>query len=79
MPRPSAVSLPCSIRRFEELIAPFRLNDGFKDEAAVNELRQGCPWKISDEEAHRHRAKVAPGQPAGILLLLSQERVVLVS
>ncbi|XP_042742076.1 solute carrier family 12 member 3 isoform X2 [Lagopus leucura] len=45
------------IRRFEELIAPFRLNDGFKDEAAVNELRQGCPWKISDEEAHRHRAK----------------------
>ncbi|XP_048814113.1 solute carrier family 12 member 3 isoform X4 [Lagopus muta] len=48
---------PEHIRRFEELIAPFRLNDGFKDEAAVNELRQGCPWKISDEEAHRHRAK----------------------
>ncbi|POI29153.1 hypothetical protein CIB84_007097 [Bambusicola thoracicus] len=51
------VSLPCSIRRFDELIAPFRLNDGFKDEAAVNELRHGCPWKISDEEVHRHRAK----------------------
>ncbi|XP_052541206.1 solute carrier family 12 member 3 isoform X3 [Tympanuchus pallidicinctus] len=48
---------PEHIRRFEELIAPFRLNDGFKDEAAVNELRQGCPWKISDDEAHRHRAK----------------------
>uniref|UniRef100_G1MQZ9 Solute carrier family 12 member 3 n=1 Tax=Meleagris gallopavo TaxID=9103 RepID=G1MQZ9_MELGA len=48
---------PEHIRRFEELIAPFRLNDGFKDEAAVNELRHGCPWKISDEEVHRHRAK----------------------
>ncbi|KFV66376.1 Solute carrier family 12 member 3, partial [Dryobates pubescens] len=49
--------LPCSIRRFEELIAPFRLNDGFKDEATVTELRQGCPWKISDEEVDKHRAK----------------------
>uniref|UniRef100_A0A669R9A9 Solute carrier family 12 member 3 n=1 Tax=Phasianus colchicus TaxID=9054 RepID=A0A669R9A9_PHACC len=48
---------PEHIRRFDELIAPFRLNDGFKDEAAVNELRHGCPWKISDEEVHRHRAK----------------------
>ncbi|NXR06255.1 S12A3 protein, partial [Semnornis frantzii] len=49
--------LPCSIRRFEELIAPFRLNDGFKDEATVNELRQDCPWKISDEELDKNRAK----------------------
>ncbi|OXB54214.1 hypothetical protein ASZ78_013975 [Callipepla squamata] len=46
-----------AIRRFDELIAPFRLNDGFKDEAGVTELRHGCPWKISDEEVHRHRAK----------------------
>jgi len=79
VPCPSAVSLPCSIRRFDELIAPFRLNDGFKDEAAVNELRHGCPWKISDEEVHRHRAKVALGQPAGSLFLLSQECLFLVS
>ncbi|OXB74088.1 UNVERIFIED_CONTAM: hypothetical protein H355_003151 [Colinus virginianus] len=48
---------PEHIRRFDELIAPFRLNDGFKDEAGVTELRHGCPWKISDEEVHRHRAK----------------------
>ncbi|XP_064016569.1 solute carrier family 12 member 3 isoform X2 [Pogoniulus pusillus] len=48
---------PEHIRRFEELIAPFRLNDGFRDEAAVNELRQGCPWKISDEELDKNRAK----------------------
>lgn len=62
--------MPCSIRRFEELIAPFRLNDGFKDEAAVNELRQGCPWKISDEELDKNRAKVAPvpGSGGGVLL-----------
>ncbi|NWR48441.1 S12A3 protein, partial [Regulus satrapa] len=51
------VCLCCSIKRFEELIAPFRLNDGFKDEATVNEMRQGCPWKISDEEVDKNRAK----------------------
>ncbi|NWV05190.1 S12A3 protein, partial [Ptilonorhynchus violaceus] len=54
---PSTVCLSCSIKRFDELIAPFRLNDGFKDEATVNEMRQGCPWKISDEEVDKNRAK----------------------
>uniref|UniRef100_A0A670YNR6 Solute carrier family 12 member 3 n=1 Tax=Pseudonaja textilis TaxID=8673 RepID=A0A670YNR6_PSETE len=39
-----------SVKRFDDLIAPFRLNDGFKDNAVVNEMRHGCPWKISDEE-----------------------------
>uniref|UniRef100_A0A8C3PP63 Solute carrier family 12 member 3 n=1 Tax=Calidris pygmaea TaxID=425635 RepID=A0A8C3PP63_9CHAR len=48
---------PEHVRRFEDLIAPFRLNDGFKDEATVNEMRQGCPWKISDEEVNKNRAK----------------------
>ncbi|XP_071296598.1 solute carrier family 12 member 3 isoform X8 [Agelaius tricolor] len=48
---------PEHIKRFDELIAPFRLNDGFKDEATVNEMRQGCPWKISDEEVDKNRAK----------------------
>ncbi|KAM6253043.1 solute carrier family 12 member 3 [Porphyrio hochstetteri] len=48
---------PEHIKRFDDLIAPFRLNDGFKDEATVNELRQGCPWKISDEEVDKNRAK----------------------
>ncbi|NWR60093.1 S12A3 protein, partial [Bucorvus abyssinicus] len=51
------VCLSCSIKRFDDLIAPFRLNDGFKDEATVNELRQGCPWKISDDEVNKNRAK----------------------
>ncbi|XP_064243345.1 solute carrier family 12 member 3 isoform X1 [Passer domesticus] len=36
---------------------PEQLNDGFKDEATVNEMRQGCPWKISDEEVDKNRAK----------------------
>ncbi|NWX92038.1 S12A3 protein, partial [Nothoprocta pentlandii] len=47
----------CSIKRFDDLIAPFRLNDGFKDEAVVNEMRHDCPWKISDEDVHKNRAK----------------------
>ncbi|KAG8510049.1 Solute carrier family 12 member 3 [Galemys pyrenaicus] len=45
-------------KRFEDMIAPFRLNDGFKDEAAVAEMRRDCPWKISDEEINKNRAKV---------------------
>ncbi|XP_075017092.1 solute carrier family 12 member 3 [Calonectris borealis] len=48
---------PEHIKRFDDLIAPFRLNDGFKEEATVNEMRQGCPWKISDEEVDKNRAK----------------------
>ncbi|XP_069496444.1 solute carrier family 12 member 3 [Ambystoma mexicanum] len=48
---------PEHTKRFEDLIAPFRLNDGFKDEAAVSEMRHDCPWKISDEEIRRHKAK----------------------
>ncbi|KAM6118042.1 LOW QUALITY PROTEIN: solute carrier family 12 member 3 [Pterocles gutturalis] len=48
---------PEHIKRFDDLIAPFRLNDGFKEEATVNEMRQGCPWKISDEEVNKNRAK----------------------
>uniref|UniRef100_A0ABM5ETX5 Solute carrier family 12 member 3 isoform X2 n=1 Tax=Pogona vitticeps TaxID=103695 RepID=A0ABM5ETX5_9SAUR len=48
---------PERVKRFDDLIAPFRLNDGFKDEAVVNEMRQGCPWKISDEEIAKNKAK----------------------
>ncbi|XP_010329632.1 solute carrier family 12 member 3 isoform X5 [Saimiri boliviensis] len=44
-------------KRFEDMIAPFRLNDGFKDEATVNEIRRDCPWKISDEEITKNRVK----------------------
>nr|XP_004670793.1 solute carrier family 12 member 3 isoform X2 [Jaculus jaculus] len=44
-------------KRFEDMIAPFRLNDGFKDEATVAEMRRDCPWKISDEENNKNRIK----------------------
>ncbi|XP_076988617.1 solute carrier family 12 member 3 [Tamandua tetradactyla] len=44
-------------KRFEDMVTPFRLNDGFKDEAAVAELRRDCPWKISDEEMSKNRVK----------------------
>uniref|UniRef100_A0A8C3V4B7 Solute carrier family 12 member 3 n=1 Tax=Catharus ustulatus TaxID=91951 RepID=A0A8C3V4B7_CATUS len=59
---------PEHIKRFDELIAPFRLNDGFKDEATVNEMRQGCPWKISDEEVDKNRAKQCQPCSAGAAL-----------
>lgn len=39
------------------MIAPFRLNDGFKDEATVAEMRRDYPWKISDEEINKNRIK----------------------
>uniref|UniRef100_A0A8D0GCZ3 Solute carrier family 12 member 3 n=1 Tax=Sphenodon punctatus TaxID=8508 RepID=A0A8D0GCZ3_SPHPU len=48
---------PEHVKRFDDLIAPFRLNDGFKDEAVVNEMRHDCPWKISDEEVNKSKAK----------------------
>ncbi|KAM8946863.1 solute carrier family 12 member 3 [Pelodytes ibericus] len=48
---------PEHVKRFEDLVAPYMLNDGFKDEVVVNEMRRECPWKISDEEIKRNRAK----------------------
>lgn len=43
----------------------------------MNEMRQGCPWKISDEEVDKNRAKVALGAPQKDLLLLRQNPVFL--
>lgn len=58
-PHPVSLALSApSIKRFEDMIAPFRLNDGFKDEATVTEMRRDCPWKISDEEINKNRIKV---------------------
>ncbi|XP_072374520.1 solute carrier family 12 member 3 isoform X2 [Scyliorhinus torazame] len=48
---------PEHLKRFEDLIAHYRLNDGFKDETIVNELRKDCPWKISDEEIKSNKTK----------------------
>nr|XP_014349758.1 PREDICTED: solute carrier family 12 member 3 [Latimeria chalumnae] len=48
---------PEHMKRFEDLIAPWKLNDGFKEEASVNEMRKECPWKMSDEEIQKNQAK----------------------
>lgn len=56
-PSLTCIFLP-STKRFEDMIAPFRLNDGFKDEATVAEMRRDYPWKISDEEINKNRIKV---------------------
>ncbi|KAM4017158.1 solute carrier family 12 member 3 isoform 4-T4 [Anomaloglossus baeobatrachus] len=48
---------PEHVKRFEDLIAPYMLNDGFKEEFLVNEMRRDCPWKISDEEIKKNRPK----------------------
>ncbi|PNI63843.1 SLC12A3 isoform 2 [Pan troglodytes] len=62
-------------KRFEDMIAPFRLNDGFKDEATVNEMRRDCPWKISDEEITKNRVKVRLNE---ILLDYSRDAALIV-
>ncbi|XP_006011463.1 solute carrier family 12 member 3-like [Latimeria chalumnae] len=48
---------PENMKAFEDLVAPFRLHDGLKDESAVQELRKACPWKISDQEYNRQKKK----------------------
>ncbi|XP_035272502.1 solute carrier family 12 member 3 [Anguilla anguilla] len=45
------------MKRFEDMLGPYRLNDGQKDSSAVEQLREGCPWMISDEELERNKAK----------------------
>uniref|UniRef100_W5MMC0 Solute carrier family 12 member 3 n=1 Tax=Lepisosteus oculatus TaxID=7918 RepID=W5MMC0_LEPOC len=48
---------PEHVKRFEDLLGPYRLNDGFRDENTVNEMKKEFPWKISDEEIERNKAK----------------------
>ncbi|XP_036399123.1 solute carrier family 12 member 3 [Megalops cyprinoides] len=48
---------PEHVKRFEDLLGPYRLNDGHKDVGTVEQMREGCPWKISDEELERNKAK----------------------
>ncbi|MBN3292557.1 S12A3 protein, partial [Polypterus senegalus] len=48
---------PEHVKRFEDLLGPYRLNDGFKDEATIREMKKEFPWKISDEEVQKNKAK----------------------
>ncbi|MGH0118618.1 UNVERIFIED_CONTAM: hypothetical protein FKN15_047598 [Acipenser sinensis] len=46
-----------NMKRFEDSTAPYRLNDGLRDEATVRELRKDCPWMISDREMEQLKQK----------------------
>ncbi|MBN3299573.1 S12A3 protein, partial [Amia calva] len=48
---------PKNRKRFEDSVAPFRLNDIMHEEVAVQELKKECPWKISDREMDTLRQK----------------------
>ncbi|MGH0124566.1 UNVERIFIED_CONTAM: hypothetical protein FKN15_021303 [Acipenser sinensis] len=46
-----------NVKSFEDSIASYRLNDGLRDEATVQELRKDCPWMISDREMEQLKQK----------------------
>ncbi|XP_061086274.1 solute carrier family 12 member 3-like [Conger conger] len=46
-----------NLKRFEDVIAPFRLREGQHGEAALPQLKRDCPWKVSDKELEALRLK----------------------
>lgn len=56
VPAPSA--LPGSQKEFEDLLAPYRLNEGQRDPEAVEALKKEAPWKVSDEDLQIYKKKV---------------------
>ncbi|MGH0146418.1 UNVERIFIED_CONTAM: hypothetical protein FKN15_045123 [Acipenser sinensis] len=46
-----------AVKRFEDLLSPYKLNDDFKDETKINELKKDFPWKISAEEIQKNMPK----------------------
>ncbi|XP_066569608.1 solute carrier family 12 member 3 [Amia ocellicauda] len=48
---------PEHLKRFEDLLGPYRLNGVFKDENVVNSMKRESPWMITDEELERNKAK----------------------
>ena len=47
-----------SLKRFEDIVAPYRLNEEQQDGASESELKTLCPLKISDKEMEALRTKV---------------------
>uniref|UniRef100_A0A8C2J5F1 Solute carrier family 12 member 10, tandem duplicate 1 n=1 Tax=Cyprinus carpio TaxID=7962 RepID=A0A8C2J5F1_CYPCA len=41
---------PLAKKRFEEMLAPFRLNEGQLDERTAQQQRTEFPWKVTDKE-----------------------------
>lgn len=50
---------PDSVKRFEDLIAPYRVNPINKSEDSEAGLKD-YPWEVSNEEMESHKAKVTP-------------------
>ncbi|KAL8176475.1 UNVERIFIED_CONTAM: hypothetical protein K2H54_035306 [Gekko kuhli] len=46
-----------SLKEFEDLIAPFRFNEGQKGQEAVEEMRKEAPWKVSEEDLQVYKKK----------------------
>ncbi|XP_077169976.1 solute carrier family 12 member 3-like [Paroedura picta] len=46
-----------SVKEFEDLIAPFRFNEGQQDQEAVEEMRKEAPWKVTDEDLRVYKKK----------------------
>uniref|UniRef100_A0A8C5FHP9 Solute carrier family 12 member 10, tandem duplicate 1 n=1 Tax=Gadus morhua TaxID=8049 RepID=A0A8C5FHP9_GADMO len=46
------------LKRFEDIVAPYRLNEEQQDGASESELKTLCPLKISDKEMEALRTKV---------------------
>ncbi|KAM9860951.1 solute carrier family 12 member 1 [Aulostomus maculatus] len=46
-----------SLKKFEDMIEPFRLRDSSKDSAQAQDMRREHPWKITDEELEAFEEK----------------------
>uniref|UniRef100_A0A670J579 Solute carrier family 12 member 3 n=1 Tax=Podarcis muralis TaxID=64176 RepID=A0A670J579_PODMU len=44
-------------KEFEDIIAPFRLNEGQKGQETVEEMQKDAPWKVTDEDLRVYKKK----------------------
>uniref|UniRef100_A0A4W5QVV3 Solute carrier family 12 member 3 n=1 Tax=Hucho hucho TaxID=62062 RepID=A0A4W5QVV3_9TELE len=58
LPDINARPQPEHVRRFEDLIGPYRLNTAQKDgHVTAEQMNQDCPWMVSDEEIETNKSK----------------------
>uniref|UniRef100_A0A8C7HAX2 Solute carrier family 12 member 3 n=1 Tax=Oncorhynchus kisutch TaxID=8019 RepID=A0A8C7HAX2_ONCKI len=58
LPDINARPQPEHVRRFEDLIGPYRINTAQKDgHVTAEQLNQDCPWMVSDEEIETNKPK----------------------
>ncbi|KAL7977638.1 hypothetical protein Chor_009587 [Crotalus horridus] len=46
-----------SCKEFEDLIAPFRLNEGQKDAETIEAMKKEMPWKVTGEDLRIYKKK----------------------